>query len=199
MYHIITIEREYASGGNEIGRQLAAALTLPLYDHTILVEAAGNLDIPPVYMEDLEETSPGSIIFNLSHTSLGGQNSRDKNMPLADKLFYEEKKIIEKAVADGDCIIVGRCAGFLLKERKDCLNVFIHADKGFRLKRAVDIEHISPAEAEAALKKVDKRRSSFYTRYTGLVWGQKENFDICLDSGRLGVEACVDVLVQILR
>ncbi|MEG1848726.1 MAG: cytidylate kinase-like family protein [Lachnospiraceae bacterium] len=196
MYRVIAMERQFASGGNEIGRRLAKQLGYQIYDRTILIEAAKKLEIPLRYIENLEETSPGSIIFNLSQTSLGGSKKLDKDMPLADRLFYEEKRIIEEAVEKGNCIIIGRCAGAILQDRSDCLSVFIHADKSFRLKRAVEAEHIAQADAENMLKKVDKRRSSFYTRHTGLPWGQQDTFEICLDSGRLGLDTCVELLAH---
>lgn len=199
MYHIITIERQYGSGGNEIGRRLAENLSYRIYDRTILVEAAKRLEIPSIYMEDLEETSSGSIIFNLSQTSLGGLHKKEKDMPLADKLFHEERKIIEEAVKTENCIIIGRCASHILKDREDCLRVFIYADTAYRTKRALETEHIAPADVDAMLKKVDKRRSNFYNHHTGLVWGQKENFDICLDSGTLGTETCVRLLTDLIK
>ena len=111
MYKIITMEREFGSGGNEIGRRVAKKLGIELYDRNILVEAAKRLDIPPIYIGDLEETAPGSIIFNLSKTAIGGSR-KDSSLPMSEKLFLEEKKIIEENVEKHDCVIVGRCASF---------------------------------------------------------------------------------------
>lgn len=95
MYKIITMEREFASGGNEIGRRVAKRLGIELYDRNILVEAAKRLDIPPIYIGDLEETAPGSIIFNLSKTPIGGRKD-NSNLPMSEKLFLEEKKLSRK-------------------------------------------------------------------------------------------------------
>lgn len=195
MYHIITIERSYASGGNEIGKKLAKALDYKLYDQNILIEAAKNLGTPPMYIENLEETSSGSFIFNLSKTSLGG-NTSDKSLPLAEQLYEEEKNIIERAANEGGCVIVGRAAGYILKNREDCLRVFIHAEKEKRIKRAVEREGISPSEAEATLKKYDKRRNGFYNSVTKWKWGNPEFFELCLDSGKLGIELCTKLLIE---
>lgn len=194
MYHVITIERSYASGGNEIGRKLAEALGYKLYDRDILIEAASNLGILPMYIENLEETTSGSFIFNLSKSSPGG-NSSDK-APMADKLFAEEKRIIEKAAEAGGCVIVGRAAGYILKDREDCLRVFIHADKEKRVKRAIEREGVKQSEAENALKKYDKRRKGFYNSVTKWEWGDPKYFELCLDSGKLGVELCTKVLIE---
>ena len=192
MYHIIAIERSYASGGNEIGERLAKALGYKLYDRNILIEAAKNLNISPLYIENLEETRSGSFIFNLSKSAKGTAN--ENSLPMAEKLFAEEKRIIEKAADEGGCVIVGRAAGYILKDRKDCLRVFVHADKDKRLKRVIEREKMTPADAENALKKTDKRRKGFYESVTKWEWGNPEFFEICLDSGRLGIELCTKIL-----
>lgn len=196
MYKIITMEREFASGGNEIGRRVAEKLGVKLFDRTILVEAAKRLDISPIYIGDLEETAPGSIIFNLSKTALGGSKKDNPNLPMTEKLFLEEKRIIEEIVGKQDCVIVGRCASYILKDRKDCLKVFVYADKDYRIERAVETEKIAREDAKDFLRKSDKRRSSFYNTHTGWKWGDISRFDLCLNSGSLGLDACTDVLVR---
>lgn len=199
MYKFITMEREFASGGNEIGRRVAKKLGIELYDRNILVEAAKRLEIPPTYIEDLEETAPGSIIFNLSKTAIGGSTKDNPNLSLAEKLFLEEKKIIEEIVERHDCVIVGRCASFILKDREDCLKVFVHADKDYRIARAIETEKIAEKEAKDFLKKSDKRRSSFYNTHTGWKWGDMSRFDLCLNSQSLGLDTCVDILTQTMK
>lgn len=199
MYKIITMERQYGSGGNEIGRRVAKKLGIALYDHNILTQAAERLEIPPIYISDLEETAPGSIIFNLSKTALGGKNKKDSNLSMAEKLFREEKKIIEEIVEKEDCVIVGRCASYILRERQDCLKVFVHADKAYRLQRAVEEEKVKPGEAEEVLRKTDKRRSDFYNTHTGRTWGDMQYFDICLNSKALGLDRCVDILAEAMK
>ena len=198
MYKIITMEREFGSGGNEIGRRVAKKLGIELYDRNILVEAAKRLDIPPIYIGDLEETAPGSIIFNLSKTAIGGKKESG-NLPMTEKLFLEEKKIIEENVEKHDCVIVGRCASFILYDRQDCLKVFVHADKDYRIRRAIQTENIASAEADDFLRKSDKRRSNFYNTHTGWKWGDPTEFDLCLNSGSLGLDACVDILVGMMQ
>lgn len=199
MYKFITMEREFASGGNEIGRRVAKKLGIALYDRNILVEAAKRLEISPVYIGDLEETAPGSIIFNLSKTAMGGSKKDNPNLPMTEKLFLEEKKIIEEIVEKEECVIVGRCASFILKDRTDCLKVFIHADKDYRINRAVETEKIAQAEAKDFLRKSDKRRSSFYNTHTGWKWGDMSKFDLCLNSQSLGLDRCVDILAEMMR
>ena len=138
MYHVIVIERQYASGGNEIGRKLAKELGYKLYDRNLLAEAAKQ----------------------------------------------------------GGCVIVGRAAGYILKERTDCLNVFIHCDRERRIARAIAREGIKASEAEDVLKKNDKRRSGFYNSVTNWEWGNPKFFELCLDSGKLGIDLCVELLLE---
>lgn len=194
MYDIITIEREFASGGNDIGRRLAAALGYRLYDRNILVEASKKLGLSPMYVENLEETGFGGVLFNLSRTPLGGSGKDGSRQSMAEKLFLEEKRIIETIASEGKAVIIGRAAGYILKEKDDCLRVFIRADKKLRKQRAVEREGIAEAEAEAAIKKHDKRRSDFYNAVTEWEWGNSKNFEICLDSGKLGADTCVSIL-----
>lgn len=195
MYRIITIERSYGSGGNEIGKKLAEKLGYKLYDRNILIEAAQNLGTPPMYIENLEESSSGSLIFNLSKSYSKG-NTDEKSLPLAEKLFAEEKRIIEKAAAEGGCVIVGRAAGYILKDREDCLRVFVHAEKEKRIQRAMEKEGMSRADAENAMKKFDKRRKGFYNSSTKWEWGDPKYFELCLDSGKLGIGTCVKLLAE---
>ncbi|MCH5343243.1 MAG: cytidylate kinase-like family protein [Acetatifactor sp.] len=194
MYHIITIERPYASGGNEIAKKLAEALGYKLFDRNILTEAAKNLDVPQIHINNLEETSSGSFIFNLSKTSKG--NANENSLPMAEKLFAEEKRIIEKAADEGGCVIVGRAAGYILRDRTDCLRVFVHANNEFRIQRAVEREGINRADAENAIKKIDKRRKGFYDSVTKWKWGDPEFFEVCLDSSKLGIELCTKLLAE---
>lgn len=199
MYKIITMEREFASGGNEIGRKVAQKLGIGLYDRNILVDAADRLGIPPIYIGNLEETSPGSIIFNLSKTAIGGNKKYNPNIPMSEKLFLEEKSIIEEIIEKEErCVIVGRCASFILKDRPDCLRVFVHADKDYRIRRAIETEKIAESEAEDFLRKSDKRRSSFYNTHTGWKWGDMSKFDMCMNSSSMGIDTCVDFLTGIM-
>ena len=195
MYHVIVIERQYASGGNEIGRKLAKELGYKLYDRNLLTEAARALEISSMYIEGLEETHSGGFLFNLSKTKLGG-SSNSNSLSMSDKLFQEEKRIIEEAAKQGGCVIVGRAAGYILKERTDCLNVFIHCDRERRIARAIEREGI---QAEDVLKKNDKRRSGFYNSVTNWEWGNPKFFELCLDSGKLGIDACVKMLLEAAR
>lgn len=195
MYNIVTIERRYASGGNEIGKKLAESLGYQLYDHNILIQAAKNLEIPYYQIESLEESTSGGILMNLSKTALGGL-SGNRELPLADKLFLEEKRIIEEAAKEGNCVIVGRASGYILREMENSLRVFIYADHEKRIQRAIEKEGIQKAEAENALKKNDKRRRNFYNSVTNQEWSDPKCYEMYLNAGKLGIDLCVRLLME---
>ena len=201
MYHIITIERPYASGGSEMGKKLAEALGCKLFDRNILTETAKNLSIPAIYINNLDEISSGSFMLNLSKTTRGKgkRNENENSLLMAEKLFAEEKRIIEKAADEGGCVIVGRAAGYILRDRKDCLRVFVHADKEFRIQRAIEKEGINRTDAENTIRKIDKRRKGFYDSVTEWKWGSPEFFEICFDSSKLGIELCAKLLVEAVK
>jgi Cytidylate kinase len=195
MYNVITIERRYASGGNEIGRRLAKELGYKLYDRNILVEAAKELDVPYVKVEGIEESSSGGVLLNLSKTPLGGL-SGNKNLPLAEQLFLVEKRIIEEAAREGNCVIVGRASGYILRQMENSLRVFIYADHEKRIQRAIEREGIQNSEAENALKRNDKRRSGFYNSVTGQEWSDPKGYELYLNAGKLGIDLCVRLLME---
>lgn len=193
MYRYIAIERQFCSGGHEVADILAKKLGFKLYDHDILVETAKRLELPAIYISDLEETASTNPLFNLSQTALGGLNKK-KNIPLSEQIFQAEKQVILDVAQNQSCVFVGRCAGHILKDNEDCLKVFIYADDVYRHERAKTKENISAEKLEAELKRVDKRRSDFFTTHTGYKWGAKEFFEISLNTATLGVEVCAEIL-----
>lgn len=198
MYNIITIERRYASGGNEIGKRLAEAMGFKLYDRNILVEAAKKLDIPYYQVEGLEESNSGNVLLNLSKTALGGL-AHNRDLPLADKLFLEEKRIIEEAAEQGNCVIVGRASGYILREKENSLRVFIYAEHDKRVQRAVEREGFDRQEAEEAVRKNDKRRRTFYNVVTNQEWTDPKCYELYMNAGKLGIDRCVRMLMEAAR
>lgn len=198
MYRYIAIERQFCSGGQEVASILAKKLGYKLYDHDILVETANRLELPAIYISDLEETATSNPLFNLSQTALGGL-SKKKNIPLSEQIFNAEKQVILDVAENENCVFVGRCAGHILSEKEDCLRVFIYADDAFRLERARTREKIPMEKVEAELKRVDKKRSDFFTNHTNIKWGAKEFFPISLNSSTLGLETCAEILAAAVK
>ena len=197
-FHIITIEREYASGGTQVGKLTGEALGIPVYGREILEMAAREGGTTPDYIEHLEETDTNSLLYSLvamANTARGQLPQISKT----DQLNLLEGQIIGRLAQQGPCVIVGRCAGWVLRERKDVLSVFIHAGRQERLRRAVEEYGISEEQAAAVLHQFDHRRSNFYHANTGLTWREREGYHMVLDSGLLGVERCAKILVSAVQ
>lgn len=199
MYRYITIERQFCSGGQQVASLLAKKLGYKLCDHGILVETARRLELPAIYISDLEETAKDNPLYNLAQTALGGL-SKKRNIPLSEQIFEAEKQVILDEAADSNCVFVGRCAGKILESnQEECLRVFIYADMPFRMERAEKVENISSDKVIAELKRMDKKRSDFFNAHSGSKWGSLDFFPICLNSGLLGVDTCVDMLLAAIR
>lgn len=190
-YSIIAIERQYASGGLQVGKLLSEKADVPLYDRNILEMAAEKIGADPENITHLEETQTNSLLFGIAMSASGGMGNQ---FPLATRLFLAEKEIIERVSCSGPCIIVGRCAVPILKNRKDCLKIFIYSDQKNRIKRAIEEYQVPETQAEAALRKNDRRRANFYNANAENKWDDKESYDICLNSGLLGIENCAELL-----
>ena len=195
---IITISRQFGSGGRTIGREVANRLGIPFYDKKLVDQIALESGFAPSFIEENGEHSPSRsrLAYAFSNQGVPGVMN---GMSTADFLWTVQCNVIMQLAAKGPCVIVGRNADYILKDRKDCLDVFIHADKELRADRIVRLYGESEKSPEARLNEKDKRSSINYQHYTGRVWGQISNYDLCLDSGKLGIDACVDVIVSLAK
>jgi hypothetical protein len=192
-YNIIAIEREYASGGNEIGRRVAARLDIPCYGQEVLNRAAEKLHTIPERLLHLEENTANSLLFSLGMAAKVATGERD-GLSEEGALYVAEEEVIKDMALQGPCVIVGRCAGWILKDRKDVLRVFIHADKNYRKNRAVTEYGIEERSVGNVLKRYDRRRSNFYQANTGMSWDDKKGYHLVLDSSALGLQECAKVI-----
>lgn len=192
---IITISRQFGSGGRTIGREVANRLGIPFYDKELVDQIALESGFSPSFVEENGEHSPtrSRLAYAFSHQGVPGVMN---GMSTADFLWSIQCNVIMQLAEKGPCVIVGRNADYILKDRKDCLDVFIHADMDFRSDRIVRLYGESEKSPEARLNEKDKRRMINYQHYTGRAWGQASNYDLCLNSGTLGIEACVDLIVS---
>lgn len=188
MYDYVTIERLYGSGGQEIAKKLSELLKYRLYDRGVLVEACKRMDVAYSYVCQLDETAPSKLFFR----------GPGKNLSLEEQIFNAETEVIREAAKEPGCIFVGRCASEILKDKK-CLRVFITADDDYRLERAVSVENIAAEQAEGQMRSIDKRREKFFNSHAGHNWASSEYFDIIINSGKLGVDTCVELLENIIR
>lgn len=195
---IITIEREYASGGREIGQKVAEALGIPFYNREILEMASERCGVSVDYLASAEEAAPKSFLYTLMLSSNPTRSIED-NLPLSDKVYIVETNIIKELAEKSDCVIVGRCASYILRDMENMFSTFIYADTEARVKRAVECYGIEPRRAEAMLRKSDKRRETFYSINTGGNWYDKSNYALCLNSNILGIDLCTDIIVESVK
>jgi hypothetical protein len=198
-FNYLTIDRQFASGGLEIGQKVAETLGIPFHNQDILEMSARNLGVTLDKAQKSEETIASSVIYSLS---LASNPSLYDNgvIPMADKIFFEQSKIIrEFADKEVSCVIVGRCSDVILGNRPDCLRVFICADMQYRVNRAVDKYGYKPVEAEKVLRKNDRRRTSFYEFNTDKKWGYRENYHMILNSSSLGIDTCAEIIANVMK
>ena len=195
---IITISREFGSGGRTIGRMVAEKLGIAFYDKELVDHIAMESGFAPNFIEEHGEHAPGKSLFSyaFSHQGVPGVMN---GMSAADFLWNIQCNVILQLAEKGPCVIVGRNADYILKDRKDCLHAFIHADKDFRADRIVRLYGESEKAPLSRLNEKDKRRSINYQHYTGRDWGDAQNYDICLCSSTVGIETCADILVSLMK
>lgn len=194
MKNIITISREFGSGGRSIGKMVAQKLGYEFYDSEIVNQVAERSGFSPAFIEECGEyaSARSSMLFALVTANQYNANG----MSMQDKLYLEQANIIQEIAEKGNCVIVGRCADFILRERKDCLHVFICSDMESRAKRIVERYGQKDKSPEKRLTEKDQKRKVYYKNYTGRQWGQVQNYALCLNSGILGLEACAEMIVQ---
>ena len=193
---IITISREFGSGGRTVGKMVAEKLGIPFYDKELVDHIALESGFSPNFIEEHGEHAPGKSLFSYAFSHHGVPGIMN-GMSASDFLWHIQCNIILQLAEKEPCVIVGRNADYILKDRKDCLHAFIHADKDFRADRIVRLYGESEKSPIARLNEKDKRRSINYQHYTGRTWGDSTNYDICLCSSSIGIDICADILVDL--
>lgn len=193
---VVTIGREYGSGGRAVGKKLADRLGIAFYNREIIELAARQTGMSEQTFEKIDETAASSLLYSIATGSylFGNFMPPHLEVPLNDQLFIVQADIIKKIAARESCVIVGRCADYILKDRNDVINVFIHAPNEIRKKRTIEEYGANPNKIDSFLHKMDKKRSTYYNYYTEHRWGFSANYDLCLDSGTLGVDGCVNMI-----
>lgn len=190
---IITISRQYGSGGREIGRRLAERLGIPYYDKELIILAAERSGYARSLFEEADQKASNSMIFSLMWA---GSMVNSYDLSLNDKIYLIQSGVIQQVARQGSCVIVGRCADYVLQDRFPCVNVFIHAALQKRMDRAVKVYGLSPDDVQSVLLKTDKRRETYYNYYTGRKFGDARNYTLSLDSLGVGIENAVRVMAD---
>lgn len=184
---IVTISREFGSGGRTIGKKVAETLGIPCYDAELIQKLSMESGFAEEYVRQNSECMPGSYLESLfSNRTMGPTNE--------DILWDSQNKVILEIAEKGPCVIVGRCADYILRDKADCLQVFIHADIAFRTERIVKVYGERDQSPEQRLRDKDKRRAAYYRFYTDMRWGDAHNYHVTLDSGVLGIEQCAEII-----
>ncbi len=190
---IITISREFGSGGRSIGKSLAQSLGYQFYDKEIIDKIVEKTGYNKKIIEEQGEYAPGKNIF--SYAFVGRTIN---GMSVSDYLWNVQREIILEIAKKEHCVIVGRCADYILRDREDVLNVYIHAKKEYRAKRIVELYGESSVRPLKRLEDKDKKRAVNYKYYTDQTWGMSQNYHISLDSSALGEDRCVEILKELV-
>ncbi len=195
----VTITRQYGSGGHDIGKALAKALGIGFYDKELISLAAKESGIAPEVFEKADEKPANSLLYSLSvglYNYGNGLSSPMDDLPVNDKLYILQHKIIKEKAESESFVIVGRCADYILKDHPGVVKVFIYADIESRIRRAISRHDIEPARAKQAIIKTDKNRANYYSFYSGQKWGQVENYDLCINTTKLDVDQAVKLITD---
>lgn len=185
---IITISREFGSGGRTIGKRVAEELNIPCYDSELIQKIACESGFAESYVQDMDESAASGFLAEAftSNRMFGPTNQ--------DYLWDAQRKVILELGNRGPCVIVGRCADYILHDTCDCLTVFIHASIEYREKRIVEVYGERDESPEDRIRNKDKRRAAYHRFYTDMKWGYARNYQVSLDSGVLGIDKCVEIL-----
>lgn len=190
---IITISREFGSAGRTIGKLVAEKLGIPCYDSEIVEKVANDSGILADHIEERGENLSASGKFSSIFTPFNLYSNMSKD----DIIWHAQVKVIKEFAEKGPCVIVGRCADYILREEKDILKVFIYADADFRKERIVNVYGEKTDSPEKRLRDKDKSRQAYYKQYTEMEWGDPKHYDICLNSGKLGIDKCVEIIADL--
>ncbi len=201
MLPVITISRQYGSGGHEVGEKLAQALGVPFFDKALIAMAAKQSGYSEEVFADADEKASSSLLYSMvmGNHGFGTHVPGLSEMPINDKLFIIQSDIIKKAAQEGPCVIIGRCADYILRDFPNCLNVFIHAPKEDRVKRIVNKNLCEAKKAPDFVTKKDKQRANYYNFYSNNRWDDLSNYDLTVDAAKFTVEGAVELIAEAAR
>ncbi len=198
---VISIGREFGSGGKYIGQELAKRLNIKCYDNELLAKVSENYNIDMAMLEKVDEKQKSSFWYSFATNYVFSQNADVSPISAEDNLFLKQAKVIEELYnSDESSIIVGRCSDYILKDKKNVIKLFIYAsDMDFKIERKIKYEGINKSNPEKKIKQTDKQRAEYYNHFTNQIWGDKNNYDVCIDTSKLGVKETINVLETYIR
>ena len=199
---IITIARQYGSGGREIGERVAEILDIPMYDKELIKDAAAKGSLNEEVLRTTDESAANSLLYTLAMGSnvLGATMQFGYKMPLNDKLFILQSEVIREYAAAGSCVIIGRCADYVLRDEENVLKIFIYSNIETREKRIRErYPDIKSSQVLDVINKTDKRRASYYNFYTGNKWGKYDNYDLAINAATFGIEKTAELIADFAK
>ena len=198
---IITIERQYGSGGHLIGEKLAGSLGIPFYDSELIKVAAKESGICEKIFESFDEKPKTSFLYSLvmDSYSMGYTSTGYSDMPINHKIFLAQCDTIKKLADEGSCVFIGRCADYALEDYPNVVSVFITGDEEDKIKRISELYDVDEAKAKDLMIKTDKRRSGYYNYYSNKKWGDPKSYDMCINSSAVGPEGAVDIIMELAK
>ena len=199
---IITIGREFGSGGKYIGERLAKDLGFKFYDEELIERVSKKKNIDVKLLNENDEKHKQSFWYTLAMSSMSMYDSVNSltELPSDDKYFIEMSKVIEEIAEEGNSVIIGRCSNIILKNRKDVINIFIYSqDEKFKIARKVEFAGLDEKKALKLMHKKDKERAAYYNYYTNKIWGAKESYDLLIDSSKLGIDNTVEFIKEYVK
>ena len=197
---IITIGRQYGSGGRRLAKMLSEYFNIPLYDKDLINRVSEETGIAGEFFKKVDEQPSDSFLsMFLSGFSYCNSCESSDSVLSGNSLFCMQSKVIRQIASEGDCIFVGRCADYILRDREDVISVFVTADFKDRVSRVAEYEGISEQSAKEVINKADKTRAAYYDFYTEKKWGVASSYDICLNSSKLGLQQCKEIIIKTLE
>ena len=199
---VITIARQYGSGGREIGEKVAAKLGIPLYDKLLITEAASRGKLDETVSKQADESSANSLLYTLAMGSnmLGTTMHFGYKMPLNDKLFILQSEIIKEHARENSGVFIGRCADYVLRDEEKLFRIFIYGDLDHRQARVRERHpELKSSHIIDVINKTDKRRASYYNFYTGNKWGKFDNYDMAINSSTLGIDGTAELICSCVK
>ncbi len=197
MHKIITIARQYGSGGHKVAQKLAEMLGIKCYDRDLIAMAAEKSGLSEEALVHADEKAASSLLYTLVMGSNMYHSTVDQfNVPINDKLFCLQSEIIREIAEKESCVFVGRCADYVLAENKACTKVFVYADFDHRVETVCKRQNVSEGEARDLIVKNDKRRANYYNYYTGHKWGRMENYDLAVSTDIIGIDGAAKLIAD---
>ena len=201
MNKVITISRQHASGGREVAEKLAKEYGVPFYDRALIAKAAKECGFAEAAFDNVEMKATNSLLYSIAMgmNAYGSPDLGYTHLSLDDRIYIAQSDIIRKVADEGPCIIVGRCADYVLRERKDIVNIFIWSSMPFRIKRAIERDGVEPDKAEETITRMDKRRANYYNYHAIEKWGVVTNYHLSIQNDFRGVDKTVEVIKQFIN